>query len=329
MPSILFLKLLAIFIVVAIGWVVGRLKWLGQGDVARILANTVFYIFIPALLFRTMVRLDIAHLPASILSAFFVPASFLLLGVYLWNRVHLKRNPAAELPITAPSVRAMSASFGNNVQVGLPLVSALFGEPGLAIHIAIISLHSLILMTTATALAESDLARQHRAEGGARSRLRTLGLTAKNMVLHPVVLPILCGIVWQTLLGRLPTVLDEILLTLSQAVVPVCLILIGVSLAQYGIRGGLRPAIFLTALKLLLLPLMVWGACLSMGLSGVSLAVPVLAAGLPIGTNAMIFAQRYQTLEGESTTAVVLSTFCFIITAPLWLAILASTMSQP
>jgi predicted permease len=74
---------------------------------------------------------------------------------------------------------------------------------------------------------------------------------------------------------------------------------------------------------------MVWGACLSMGLSGVSLAVPVLAAGLPIGTNAMIFAQRYQTLEGESTTAVVLSTFCFIITAPLWLAILASTMSQP
>lgn len=323
MPSILFLKLLAIFVVVAIGWMVGRLKWLGDADVARILANTVFYIFIPALLFRTMVRLDIAHLPGSVLGAFFVPATALLLAVYGWHRVRLAQAGAPVLPVTAPSVRGMTASFGNNVQVGLPLVSALFGERGLVIHIAIISLHSLILMTTATALAEADLARQRQADGKPLSRLRTLRTTARNMVLHPVVLPILCGLAWQLTLGTLPSIADEILITLSQAVVPVCLILIGVSLAQYGIRGGLQQAAALTALKLLVLPAMVFGICRWLGLSGVELAVPVLAAGLPIGTNAMIFAQRYGALEGESTTAVVLSTFCFILTAPLWLVILS------
>ena len=325
MPSVLFLKLLAIFMVVAIGWAVGRLKWLGQGDTARTLANTVFYIFIPALLFRTMVRLDTAHLPWRVLVAFFAPATLLLLGVYVWHRHQRGRVNPPTLPVTGPSVRAMNATFGNNVQVGLPLIAALFGETGLAIHIALISLHSLVLMTTATALAENDLARQRLSEGNTTSRWRTLGVTARNMLIHPVVLPIICGLAWQASFGSMPALMDEILMTLSQAVVPVCLILIGVSLAQYGIRGGLRQAIAVSSLKLLLLPTLVIATGLWVfDLSGVALAVPVLAAALPIGTNAMIFAQRYQALEGESTTAVVLSTFGFILTAPLWLAILSA-----
>ena len=36
----------------------------------------------------------------------------------------------------------------------------------------------------------------------------------------------------------------------------------------------------------------------------------------------MLFAQRYETLEAEATTAVLLSTLGFVVTAPLWLFIL-------
>ena len=61
------LKLLAIFVVVAGAWLVGRMRWLGDApslegagvhDPARVLANSAFYIFIPALLCRTTARLD-------------------------------------------------------------------------------------------------------------------------------------------------------------------------------------------------------------------------------------------------------------------------------
>jgi malonate transporter len=332
MSHILFMKLLAIFIVVSIGWVVGRLKWLGDADVARILSNTAFYVFIPALLFRTMVRLDLAHLPVATLAAFFGPALALLLGVYVLQRraqahpVNAQEREEAEVSVAAPAVRAMSSAFGNNLQIGLPLVAALFGEAGLAIHIAIISMHSLILMTTATALAENDLSRQRQRGGGAGTRWRTLGVTVRNTLIHPVVLPILCGLAWQRAVGGLPALADEILLTLSQAVIPLCLVLIGLSLAQYGLRGGLRQACRIAALKLFVLPSVVgaiglWG----LGLSGMPLAVVVLAAGLPIGVNSLIFAQRYQALEAETTTAVVVSTLGFLFTAPLWLW-LASTL---
>jgi malonate transporter and related proteins len=62
-----------------------------------------------------------------------------------------------------------------------------------------------------------------------------------------------------------------------------------------------------------------WG----FGLSGVPLAVLVMAAALPVGSNALLFAQRYATLEGEATAAIVLSTVAFVGTSALWLALLA------
>ena len=49
----------------------------------------------------------------------------------------------------------------------------------------------------------------------------------------------------------------------------------------------------------------------------------VMMAALPIGSNALIFAQRYRALEAETTAATVFSTLVFIVTAPLWLALLA------
>ena len=50
-----------------IGYVAGRMKWLVIGtpgsDAARVLSNVAFYVFIPALLFRTTARLDPSQMP--------------------------------------------------------------------------------------------------------------------------------------------------------------------------------------------------------------------------------------------------------------------------
>ncbi len=68
-----------------------------------------------------------------------------------------------------------------------------------------------------------------------------------------------------------------------------------------------------------------WG----FGLTGLPLAVVVMMAALPAGSNALIFAQRYDTLEAEATTAIVFSTLAFAATAPLWLAVLAWLAAAP
>ncbi|MED5621600.1 AEC family transporter [Ideonella sp. BN130291] len=318
-------KLLAIFIVVALGYIAGRMRWLGderQGaDPARTLSNVAFYVFVPALLFRTTSRLPFATMPWGTLVAFFVPVLMLLLGVYAWQR---RRNRSGRLPTAAPSVRAISATFGNTLQVGVPMASALFGEPGLAIHITIISLHALTLLLVLTTLVELDLARAEAAHMG-HDLMATLKTTLRNTIIHPVVLPVLAGMAWNATGLPLPPVVDEALEVLGTAVVPLCLVLIGMSLAYYGMRGSVRGAAGLSVLKLLVLPVLVlavghWG----FGLHGLALNVVVMAAALPVGSNALIFSQRYETLEGEATAAIVLSTFAFVLTAPLWLWVLSA-----
>mgnify|MGYP000331826983 CR=1 FL=1 len=48
-----------------------------------------------------------------------------------------------------------------------------------------------------------------------------------------------------------------------------------------------------------------------------------MMAALPVGSNALIFSQRYETLEAEATAAIVFSTLGFVMTASVWLAVLA------
>jgi malonate transporter and related proteins len=62
-----------------------------------------------------------------------------------------------------------------------------------------------------------------------------------------------------------------------------------------------------------------WG----FGLSGLPLHIVVLMSALPTGSNPLIFAQRYRSAEAEATAAIVISTVGFVLTAPLWLALLA------
>ena len=95
MTAVVLHKLLAIFVTVALGWVAGRMRWLGESaagsDPARVLGNAAFFIFVPALLFRTTARLDLHHMPWVTLAGFFVPVVAMLIAVYAvahWGSRH-------------------------------------------------------------------------------------------------------------------------------------------------------------------------------------------------------------------------------------------------
>lgn len=322
MASLVFFKLLALFAVVAIGWAAGRFRWLGDAAPLRSLSNAALYIFIPALLFRTTSRVDFETLPWRTLAAFFLPVLGCAASVY---GVERWRNRGQALPVAAPGVRAIGASFGNTVQVGVSIAAALFGEVGLAIHIAILSLHALILFSFLTGMVEADLARERlRQDPQAAVSLATVLLgSVRQIVFHPVVLLVLAGLAWNASGIGLPTVLDQTLESLSAAVVPLCLVLLGVSLAQHGVRVALASALRASLVKLVLLPaLLLLTARWGFGRSGTPLAVVVMAAALPAGSNALIFSQRYRTLEAETTAMVVLSTLGFAATGVLWLLLL-------
>jgi predicted permease len=177
--------------------------------------------------------------------------------------------------------------------------------------------HALILLSLATVLVERDLAH------GASWRAQ-LFVTLRNTVIHPVVLPVLAGMAWNLGGLGLHPIADEVLAMLGSAVVPLCLVMIGISLAYYGVAGRWRAAFAFSLAKLVVLPaLVLLVAKAGFGISGLPLAVIVVMAALPVGSNPLIFAQRYRVLEGEVTATIVVSTVSFVATLALWLSLLA------
>jgi malonate transporter and related proteins len=338
MSGDLYIRLAGILLTIAVGAALQRSK-LMRADAARAdeepafaLAQLATYVLVPALLFRTMARLDLGQMPWPVVQAYFVPVLLCSAALFAGYRFQLASiraaaasrgmavNPMGPDAPAGPATRTMAAVYGNAVQLGIPLAAAMFGEAGLAIHIALVSLHGLMLLTSLTLLAEYDVAQSR----GKASLLSTLSVMTRNAVLHPVVLPVLLGLGYQWVAPPLPAVVDQTLAGLGQAVVPLCLLLIGMNLAHFGLRSTWRPAVSQVVFKLLLLPAVVLGIAHSaFGLRGLPLQVAVMMAALPAGTNALIFAQRYRLLQAEATSAIVLSTLAFAFTAPLWVAILA------
>ena len=317
------LKLLGLFSVIATGWGASRFGVFGTPEASRALSNAAFLLFGPALLFRSMATMDFDRSASQLLLAYYGTAVAGMAAVRWFLR---RADRERRMHAAAPSVRAVTVGFGNGVQVGIPMASVLFGNAGLQLHLTIVSLHALVLLSACTVWAEMDVAHaQARQDGRAVPLGSLLAGTARNALIHPVVLPVLLGLAWNAVGLPIPSLIDGTLALLGQAMVPLCLVLIGVSLREYGLGTAWIPALRVAALKLLALPALVLVVVgFGLGLRGLPLSVVVMFAALPTGSNPLLFANRYGTLEAETTAAIVLSTGAYMLTAPLWLTVLAA-----
>jgi predicted permease len=102
---------------------------------------------------------------------------------------------------------------------------------------------------------------------------------------------------------------------------PLALLLVGISVAYTPVRGQLRQALGIVALKNVLHPLLMLAMGLLFGLHGLQMAVMVVAASLPIGANVLLFSQRYGVAEDLMATAMALSTVLGLVTVAATMAL--------
>jgi len=217
------------------------------------------------------------------------------------------------LPLAEAGLFALNCTFGNTVMMGIPLIAASFGQQGLTILITIIALHSMVLLTLATVVAEVGL---HRHAPLRRIVLATLSGVARN----PVVVTVFVALGWSSLGIPVPEVMARTLGMLGAATPPVALFCLGGSLAAFRMGGGWQEVAWATVLKLAALPLLVWGACLLLGLSALETGVAVMTAALPTGANAFLLARRYATGADRSGATVLVSTVISVFTLAAVLA---------
>ena len=100
---------------------------------------------------------------------------------------------------------------------------------------------SLILLTLSAVLLELAVAREARS-GGERAPhvLATAWSAFRGALIHPIPLPIVCGLLFAQTGWTLPAVVDKPLQLLGSAFGPLALVLVGVTLSRTPLRGHWR-----------------------------------------------------------------------------------------
>jgi predicted permease len=98
---------------------------------------------------------------------------------------------------------------------------------------------------------------------------------------------------------------------------------LGASLSTFKIAGHLSKAWLVIGLKMVLQPILVWVLVFHVfEIDPLWGTVAVMAAGMPVGVNAYMFAQKYQAGIEVLSTAVLLSTIFAIFSQSIWLLLL-------
>lgn len=304
-------SLLPVVLLIAVGFLAGRRAWI-SATAAPDLANLIFLLLSPALLFRAMSAVHVQDLSLKPLAAYFLGA-FLIFGGTLAVRGFNR----------TASVLAMANTYSNTVMIGIPLVGLAYGAEGMVTLLTLVSLHALVLLTTATVAVELAVAREDAAAGKGADRhiAATALLAVRNAVLHPVPIPIIAGLLFAQTGWTIPPVLDRPLQLLGQAFGPLALVMVGVTLAHTTVGRHLLGALALAAVKNLVHPLLVVAIGWLLGVRGLPLAVMTVAAALPIGANVFLFSQRYHVAEELTTASVAVSTTLGLVSLSLVMAL--------
>lgn len=301
--SAFFNIVLPVFALILIGWIAGRVKWLGEGA-GQGISDFAFTLGIPALLCRTIATAKFGDLsPLAIWVSFFGAATVTWLIAAMLTRAPLGR-PA----IDAPSI-GMSSTFGNTAMLGLPLCMTTFGPPAAAPIAIILSIHAPYLWLMGLLHSEAVGAREK------SSPLTLLASIGRDLVRNPVIIGILLGVALRIVAQPLPQPIDRTLELLAQAGVPASLVALGLTLVKFEIKGQVPTLLTITTLKLLLMPLVAWLIADNVfHLSPVQIGVIVIMAAMPSGANAYLFATREGRAVNSASGAIALGTLLAAIT---------------
>ncbi len=311
MNPLVFVSLLPVVLLIATGFIAGRAGWIRPLAI-KDLSNLIFLLVTPALLFRTMSRVRIEQLDFKPVAAYFGAVIILFTGTLLVQGFNRRA-----------AVLALANTFSNTVMIGIALIGLMYGPAGLVTLLTLVSVHSLVLLTSATVVLELAVAQEQKqgasdaVAAAPRHAVATVLVAVKNALLHPVPLPIIAGLLFAQTGLAIPPVLDKPLELLANAFGPLALVLVGVTLANTPVGRHWRAALALACVKNLLHPLLVFGLCRLLGVGGLPMAVMVVASALPIGANVFLFSQRYKVAEELVTASVAVSTALALLTLTL------------
>jgi predicted permease len=295
--------LIQIMALLALGVVWSYVKPAGLEIVAvrNALTNSVYFVFLPALVLRVLwhAQLDINSVKISI-SAIIAILSCLLLAIAICRYCQSNR------PVAGAMI--LAAAFPNATYLGLPLLENTFGSWARSIAIQFDMFASLPLVLTVGIIVAGRYGNQPAKTHPIFSLYKVVPLWAAGLAVYLNLAEI-----------KAPVWLDGLLMMMAQAVIPLMLFAAGLALSR-GLNEWRRlPTVIPVALiQLFVMPFIVWQVAKLTGMSGDMLRALVIEGALPSMALGVVLCDRFGLNTGIYAAALALTTLMSFFTLPLW-----------
>jgi malate permease and related proteins len=263
-----------------------------------------FYILVPALIFQSMLGSSISGSVVAKVALFvlIVHGALLLLGALGMRFTKWDGNTKA--------TALLAFTFSNCGNYGLPVLLFAFGDAGFALGVVYMVAHQVYQIVFGVGIASWRK-----------------GMAVRKVLWQVLTVPWLYAMVLALVVRatslELPVAVARPIELVASAAIPVQLLLLGMALAQTRVGSLIRQAAPVSLAKLIVPPLLAWGASAALGLDGLLRAVLILEASTPTAVNALILSLQYDRRAELTASIILLTTLGGVATTTLLLWLLA------
>ena len=304
---------LPVFAIIVTGWLAGWLGYISR-SLADVLVHFAYNVAMPALLIVTIAQESArSFLEWRFLFAFGGGSIACFLLVFVAMRAGWRRGTASS------TMYGMAAAMTNTGFVALPILHSIYGQPAVLPAAVATVFVAAVMFPIAVIMLEKDI--------GKHGEMAQPLMLVKQIVFNPMVLSTLMGLGWAITGWPIPSPLAAYLNILAAALTPCALFAIGLGLSVEGIAANLAASLALAAVKLLIMPLIVYALCVVSGLDPLYTIAAVICAAVPTAKTTYILAGAYKVEEPLVAATVSITTLLSVGTLLGWLYALRVAVS--
>jgi predicted permease len=298
---------LPVFAIIVTGWLAGWLGYISRA-LAGELVHFAYNVAMPALLFVTIAQEPARNLLEwRFLFAFGGGSMICFAMVFLPVR-------AGGHDLASSTIHGMTAAMTNTGFVALPVLHAIYGQPAVLPAAVATVFVAAVMFPITVILLESG-------KGGTGGP--SAAVLARQILLNPMVLSTLIGLAWAIAGLPIPAPVATYLNILAAALTPCALFAIGLGLSIDGLRANLKASGVLAVIKLVIMPLIVYGLCVVSGLNPLYTIAAVVCAAVPTAKTVYVLAHENKVEEPLVAATISITTVLSVVTLIGWLYLLS------
>ncbi len=294
-------QVFVLFIIVAVGFAADRLRVFTQ-DTAKKANDLLFYIITPSVIIQSFMNVEFSKETAGSFGiAFLCMTATLVVGIFMAVPFFKKSENGI--------VYKYAVSYGNMGYMALPLCQALLGSEGVFYCSAGVVAFNILCFTHGVWLMTKD-----KTDG--KFKLKTL-------ILNPGVISVLIGLPLFIFDVNLPDIFNSAIGHISNLNTPIAMLFFGTYMANTDLKKmfSVKENYLVALLKLVVMPLVMFGIFKLVGLGGVMLTACMISASVPSANNTAMFAAKYDKDTGAASQVVAFDSIISIISIPIMIAL--------